>query len=58
MSIRKLTNFELQPLIDKVSNKLSGWKASLLSKACRLVLVKVVLSSILVYSMLALNLPK
>lgn len=50
LSIRKLTNFELQPLIDKVSNKLSGWKASLLSKAGRLVLVRVVLSSIPIYS--------
>lgn len=45
-------------MIDKVADKLPGWKASLLSRAGRLVLVKAVLSSIPVYLMLALDLPK
>jgi hypothetical protein len=49
---------DLLPLIDKVANKLPGWKSSLMSRAGRLVMVKVVLSSIPVYSMLALDLPK
>jgi hypothetical protein len=58
LTIRKPSKAELQPLIDKVSNKLPGWKASLMSRAGRLVMVKVVLSSIPIYSMLALDLPK
>lgn len=58
LSIRKPTNSELVPLIDKVSNKLPGWKATLLNRAGRHVLVKVVLSSIPIYSMLSLDLPK
>ncbi|WVZ88496.1 hypothetical protein U9M48_035013 [Paspalum notatum var. saurae] len=45
---------ELLPFADK----LPGWKASLLCRADRLVLVKAVLSSIPVYLMLALDLPK
>ncbi|WVZ57357.1 hypothetical protein U9M48_007751 [Paspalum notatum var. saurae] len=45
---------ELLPFADK----LPGWKASLLCRAGRLVLVKAVLSSIPVYLMLALDLPK
>ncbi|WVZ69533.1 hypothetical protein U9M48_018306 [Paspalum notatum var. saurae] len=58
LSIRKLTNADFLPLIDKVADKLPGWKASLLCRASRLVLVKAVLSSIPVYLMLALDLPK
>lgn len=58
LSIRKPTNSELVPLIDKVSNKLPGWKATLLNRAGRHVLVKVVLSSIPIYSMLSLDLLK
>ncbi|WVZ94677.1 hypothetical protein U9M48_040542 [Paspalum notatum var. saurae] len=58
LTIRKLTKSELLPLVDKVPAKLLGWKATLVSKAGRLVMVKVVLSSIPIYSMLALDLPK
>lgn len=58
LTIRKPTKSELLPLIDKVSNKLPGRNASLMSKAGRLVMVKVVLCSIPMYSMLALDLPK
>jgi hypothetical protein len=46
------------PLVDKVADKLPRWKANLLSRAGRLVLVKAVLSSVPIYLMLALELPK
>ncbi|WVZ84806.1 hypothetical protein U9M48_031793 [Paspalum notatum var. saurae] len=48
----------LLPLIDKVSSKLPGWKAPLLSKAGRLVVVKSVLSATPIHLMIALDLPK
>jgi hypothetical protein len=58
LSIRKLANSDLLPLVDKVADKLPGWKANLLSRAGRLVMVKTVLSSVPIYLMLALELPK
>jgi hypothetical protein len=58
LSVHKLTKTDFLPLIDKVANKLPGWKATLLSRAGRLVLVKSVLSSIPIYLMVALDLPK
>lgn len=48
----------LLPLLDKVSDYLLGWKASLMNKPGRLVLVRVVLSAALVYHLIAMNLPK
>jgi hypothetical protein len=58
LSIRRLANSDLLPLVDKVAGKLLGWKANLLSRAGRLVMVKTVLSSVPIYLMLALELPK
>ncbi|WVZ97140.1 hypothetical protein U9M48_042695 [Paspalum notatum var. saurae] len=57
LSIRKPSNADLMPLVDKIADKLPGWKANLLSRAGRLVLVKAVLSSVPIYLMLALELP-
>ena len=57
-SVRRLANSDLLPLVDKVADKLPGWKANLLSRAGRLVMVKTVLSSVPIYLMLALELPK
>ncbi|KAM0856911.1 hypothetical protein ACQ4PT_048819 [Festuca glaucescens] len=39
LSIWRLKTEDLQPLIDKLDNQLSGWRAGLLSKGDRLVLV-------------------
>jgi hypothetical protein len=58
LSICKLANFDLLPLVHKVADKLPGWKANLLSRAGRLFMVKTVLSSVPIYLMLALELPK
>ncbi|KAJ3687082.1 hypothetical protein LUZ61_016246 [Rhynchospora tenuis] len=46
-----------QPLLDKIQNKLAGWKGKLLSRAGRLVLVSSVLSSIPSYVMSTFLLP-
>ncbi|WVZ79973.1 hypothetical protein U9M48_027494 [Paspalum notatum var. saurae] len=58
ITLTKPTKADLLPLIDKVANKLPGWKAPLLNRAGRLVLVKSVLSTIPIHVMLALDLPK
>jgi len=58
LSIFKPSNADLLPLVDKIADKLPGWKANLLSRAGRLVLVKAVLSSVPIYLMVALELPK
>jgi hypothetical protein len=40
----------LQPIADKIHSKLSAWKASLLSMAGRVQLVRSVIQSMLIYS--------
>ena len=58
LSINKPTKEVLLPLIDKVADHLPGWKASLMNRAGRLVMVKAVLSATPIYSMMALDLPR
>lgn len=47
-----------KPIIDKVKKKLAGWKRRLLSFAGRMVLIKSVLSSLLIYYMLLFKIPE
>jgi len=49
LSYKKLRKVDIQPLIDKVSDRLPSWKSKLLSKAGRAVLVKSTLSAIPVH---------
>ncbi|WVZ91046.1 LOW QUALITY PROTEIN: hypothetical protein U9M48_037269 [Paspalum notatum var. saurae] len=58
LTIQKPTKNDLLPLIDKISSSLPKWKASLLSRAGRLVVVRAVFSAIPIHVMLALDLPK
>ena len=58
LTIGKPTKEVLLPLVDKVADYLSGWKASLLNRARRLVLVKVVLTAVPIYLLIAMDLPK
>ena len=45
LSLKKLQKKDLQPLIDKVNDRLPSWKSRLLNKAGRAVLVKSVLTA-------------
>ena len=47
----------MQPIVDKIANQLPGWKADLLTKAGRSVLVQSVLTGVLIYSVMAVDLP-
>jgi hypothetical protein len=53
LSNKKLSAGELAPWIEKIANKLPGWKAGLLNLAGRITLVKSVMSAIPVYLFIA-----
>ena len=55
--LQKLTRAQIQPLIDKIADQLPRWKADLLTKAGRKILVQFVLISKLIYLAMALDLP-
>ena len=56
LGLTSLSKSDLQPLVDKVANRLPTWKASLLNKAGRTVLIKSTLSAIPTHTALAVNL--
>jgi hypothetical protein len=58
LSIRKLPRSSFNELIDKIADKLSGWKAAIISPAGRGTLIKSVLTAIPIYHLIALNCPK
>jgi hypothetical protein len=57
LSLQKLTKAQIQPIIDKVADQLPGWKADLLTRAGRKVLVQFLLTSMLIYLVMAMDLP-
>lgn len=58
LSTRKPTKAEVQPILDKLENKVAGWKPNLLSPDGRLCLIKSVLMALPVHFMSVLQLPK
>src|SRR6185503_14264236 len=58
ISDRKLRRSDLMSWIEKIANKLPGWKASLMSLAGRAVLVRFVLTAIPIYLLIAIRVPK
>ena len=56
LGLRKLSKAALQPLIDKVASRLPAWKANLLNRAGRTVLIKSTLSAIPTHTALAVSL--
>jgi hypothetical protein len=58
LTIGKPTKEVLLPLFDKVADYLPEWKASLLNRVGRLVLVKVVLTAVPIYLLIGMDLPK
>lgn len=58
LSVRKHPRNAFLELIDKVTNKLSGWKYALITPASRLTLVKSVIIDILIYHFISLQCPK
>jgi hypothetical protein len=55
LSLRKLTNAQVQPIIDRIADQLPGWKADLMTHAGRKVQVQFVLTAMLVYLLMAID---
>lgn len=58
LSLHRLTKEDLQPILDKIADSLPGWKASMLATSGRLALFRAVLTAILIYLLLPLDVPK
>jgi hypothetical protein len=57
LSLRKLSKEQFQPIIDRISDQLPGWKADLMTRAGRVVQVQHVLTAMLIYLAMAVDLP-
>jgi hypothetical protein len=58
ISDKRLTKADLMSWIDKIGNKLPGWKATLMNMAGRVAWVRFVLSAIPIYVLTAMKVPK
>lgn len=58
ISNRKLPRSALLPWIEKTGNKLPGWKAALMNMAGRTTWVRFVMSSIPIYALINMKVPK
>jgi hypothetical protein len=57
LAIKELTKDQVQPIIDKIANQLTGWKADLMTKARLKVHVQFVLTWMVIYLAMAVDLP-
>ena len=57
LSLRKLTREQFQPIIDRIADQLPGWKADLMTRAGRAVQVQFVLTAMLIYLAMAIDVP-
>ena len=57
LSPHKLTKAQAMSIVERVADRLPSWMADLLTKAGRVILVQYVLTSMLIYILLALELP-
>jgi len=57
LSLRKLTKDQFQPIIDRIADQLPGWKADLMTWAGRAVQVQHVLTAMMIYLAMAVDLP-
>ena len=57
LSLKKLSRSQIQPIIDRIADRLPGWKAELMTRAGQRVQVQYVLTAMLVYLAMAVDLP-
>ena len=58
LSLRRLTKEHVQVIIDRIADQLPGWKADLLTRAGRQIYVQFVLTAMLIYLVMAIDLPQ
>jgi hypothetical protein len=58
LSTKKLPKSALQPLVDRVADKLSAWKGQLLQRTDCLTLIRTTLPSISVFIVMSIELPQ
>lgn len=58
LSIRRLNKTDLQPILNKVADSLPGWKAALMAKSGRLIVVRFVITAMPIHLLIALDVPK
>ena len=58
LSTRRLTAVSFQPLLDRLADKLPTWRASMMLRAGRLVLIRAVLAAIPLHQLMVLSLNK
>jgi hypothetical protein len=57
LSLSKLSRNQTQSIIDKIVEQLSGWKANLMTRARRKVQVQYVMTGMVIYLAMAVDLP-
>jgi hypothetical protein len=57
LSHKNLTKDQLHPIVDRVVDQFSGWKADLMTRASRKAQVQYVLIGMLIYLAMAINMP-
>lgn len=55
LSLKNLTKDQVQPIVDRIADQLPGWKADLMTRAGRKVQVQHVLTGMLIYLGMAVN---
>ena len=58
LSLHKLTREQIQSIIDRVADRLPSWKADLMTRAGRKIMVQHVLSSMIIYLAMAIDFPQ
>ena len=55
--LKKLKKSQVQPIVDRIADQLPGWKAELMTRAGRRIQVQFVLTGMLIYIVMATDLP-
>ena len=58
LSLRRLSGEALQPVVDRIADKLPTWKAAMMPRAGRLALIRSVLAAIPLHQLIVLSLNK
>jgi hypothetical protein len=58
LSLHKLSRQHFQPFVEKIADQLPNWKADLMSRAVRRILVHHALTGMIIYVAMAIDIPQ